>query len=64
MLAEAISNAVIVRPGDTLIVRIQPDISRQRFEEFADSIKARLPEVKVVVLAAEQLLVYRPDGES
>jgi len=36
-------DAVVVRPGDTLIVRVSAGVSKEQFDEVADEIKARLP---------------------
>jgi hypothetical protein len=47
--------AVTVRPGDTLIVRLRPDIAPDQVQKFRDELRARLPDVAVLVLACEQL---------
>jgi hypothetical protein len=56
--------AAILRPGDTLVIRVDPHTSA----EFAAQLKERgrelLPnEVNLVIVAAEQLLVCRPGEE-
>lgn len=60
--------AAVVRPGDTLIIGVGRDISREHFEEFYDQIRnmvdERLPGVKFVVLAVDQFAVYRPGGDT
>lgn len=37
-------------------------MTRQDFDEFRASLAEKLPGVDLVVMNAEQLLVYRPDG--
>lgn len=55
-------DAMTVRPGDTLVARVK-DPATLEYAEFAKKRLAELlPGVTVVFLAAEQLLVYRPDG--
>lgn len=59
---------LVVRPGDTLIVRVQQGMYREQFDRAADLIsemmEKRCPGVKVAVIAAEQLAVYRPGGDT
>jgi hypothetical protein len=56
--------AVVVRPADTLIVRIDPRSTMEQAHRVLSQLKADLPDVAgVVLVAAEQILVYRPDGE-
>lgn len=70
MRIKPVLDGPVVRPGDTLVVRI--DLShvstRQQFDELVDrivgQIEERLPGVKVVVVAADQLVIYRPDPEA
>lgn len=64
--ADVDAGLLSVRPGDTLIIRVDPsttaeaarDLMRQVDEWAVD----HLPGVRAVVIAAEQLGVYRPDG--
>ena len=55
-------DAVTVRPGDKLVVRMSGRITREDVDNFTDQMRGLLPGVGVVVIAAEQLLVYRLDG--
>lgn len=51
----------VLRPGDTLIVRVSPDISNESYGELLSALKKELPGVTVVVVVAEQLMAYRPE---
>lgn len=55
-------DAPTVRPGDRLLVRIPVGATREHVQRMADELKERLPGVEVCVIAAEQLVVYRPDS--
>jgi hypothetical protein len=60
--------AVAARPGDTLILRLRPDISADLFERFRVVTEAdladRLPGVKLVYVGGvDQLAVFRPDED-
>lgn len=59
-----VTGALIIRPGDTLIMRTAA-ISRKELNELSDLIRSRLPEdVQLLVLAGvEGMAVYRPDPE-
>jgi hypothetical protein len=61
----AAQEAVLVRPGDTLAVRVHPHTTPEQGKRLLDELRALWPdgEVKGVVVAAEQILVYRPDGD-
>lgn len=57
--------ALVIRPGDVLIVRVRPDISRERLDEFATGVKEGLKEClpdppQLLVIAAEQIAAFRP----
>jgi hypothetical protein len=61
-------DVVTVRPGDTLIVRVPLDLSMDGLDEVKAALRDRLPGVEPLIVAADQLLVYRPassadDGE-
>lgn len=47
--------AVTVRPGDTLIVRVRPDINPEQVYTIRDQLRDRLPDVEVLIIACEQL---------
>ncbi len=63
-----IEQAVVVRPGDVLILRLGADVSPeqlQRFREIAETkLHELLPGVEVVYLAGsvEQIAAFRLDG--
>lgn len=64
-----VAEALVVRPGDVLILRVAPNISPSGFQRLRDSIepklKERLPNVQIVVISGiEQLAAYRPDGQA
>lgn len=52
----------IVRPGDTLVVAHPVQLTEQQADIIKHRIKNRLRGVEVVILHANQLAVYRPDG--
>ena len=56
-----IKEAIVIRPDDTLIVRVDdPSFRPEDAQELREQIKRRLPErVKVVVVCADQLAVAR-----
>lgn len=57
-IAEIEHETVIVRPGDTLIVRVSPTTSRANIEHLAASLRANKPEgLRGIIIAAEQLAV-------
>jgi hypothetical protein len=62
VLAAAVE-AVIIRPGDTLIIRVKRDLAYPEFHELVERIGERLPGLRdrVLVINADQVLVYRPD---
>jgi hypothetical protein len=56
-----IQEALVIRPGDKLLVRVRQNSSLDHVERLLSDLKRRLPEVEVTVVAAEQLAVVR-DG--
>ncbi|MEO3875542.1 hypothetical protein ABGB18_42745 [Nonomuraea sp. B12E4] len=61
----SLAEALVVRPGDTLIVRLSADMTVEQFTRFRESIEPtlneKLPGVKVLIIGGvEQLAVYRP----
>lgn len=56
-----LEQAVIVRPGDTLIVRVPQNTPADNVARFMAAMRERLPDVPVVVIAAEDMVVYRPE---
>jgi hypothetical protein len=47
--------AVTVRPGDTLIVRVRPDIDPEQVHGLRAALMDRLPDIAVLIVACEQL---------
>ena len=54
-------DAVTVRSGDTLIVRV-PGATEEQARQVVQYITENLRGVNTLVLRAEQILVFRPDG--
>jgi hypothetical protein len=53
-----------MRPGDTLVVGLVPQLTMLEVERVRARFEQVLPDIKVVVLdQVANLLVYRPDGE-
>lgn len=55
-------DAVTVRPGDKLVVRVRSGFTLAERDEWLAHLHDALPGVEPVFIAAEQILVYRPDG--
>lgn len=51
----------VVRPGDTLVVRLAGDATDEAFMRAGDAFRDRLPGVKILLVRAEELAVYRPE---
>ncbi|MEU3255980.1 hypothetical protein [Streptomyces sp. NPDC006997] len=51
----------VLRPGDALLVRLRSDAPAVQQQTVADRLRNRLPNVDVMVIAAEGIHVYRPD---
>lgn len=59
-----ILEALVVHPGDTLLVRIPVNTNMAQARQLHEGLKARLPaDVGFAIIAAEQLGVYRPESE-
>lgn len=61
-LAEAITHAVIVRPGEHLVVAVGRRISMEEMYRCRCLLSGALPGVEVVIVEAVSLAVIRPDG--
>jgi hypothetical protein len=60
-----IEEGLIIRPGDTLIVRVEPDISQAEAEELKRGIMERLPLLaSVMVIGCDQIAVMRERNAS
>ncbi|WND33964.1 hypothetical protein RI578_06505 [Streptomyces sp. BB1-1-1] len=54
----------VIRPGDTVLVRVARDTPPVQLERLADRLRERLPSVEVLLLAGvDGIDVYRP-GEA
>jgi len=54
------SSHYVLRPGDTLLIRVSPDATLDTIEYVRDQMLIKLPGVNVVVVACDDLAVYRP----
>lgn len=51
----------VIRPGDTVLVRVAGDTPAVRLEAIADRLRERLPDVEVLLVAGvDGIDVYRP----
>jgi hypothetical protein len=57
-----IQEALVIRPGDKLLVRVQPSTDPEQIRRFTDRLKERFPTNEITVVAAEQLAVIREDS--
>ncbi|MFE5258249.1 hypothetical protein [Streptomyces coelicoflavus] len=59
------ADLAVIRPGDTVLVRVPSDIPAEQIRRIVDQLKERLPDVAdVLVLAgADGIAVYRPTDE-
>ncbi|MET9815317.1 hypothetical protein [Streptomyces sp. NPDC006355] len=57
------ADLTVIRPGDTLLVRMPSNAPLVQLEMVANRLRDRLPDVEVLVIAAEGVDVYRPNGE-
>ncbi|WP_119728341.1 hypothetical protein [Thermomonospora amylolytica] len=62
-LADRIREAVTIRPGDTLVIRLDPRINPAQFGELAEQIKTELPDVKLLLLGGGVEQIARIDRQ-
>lgn len=55
------SQALVIRPGDTLVVQMALRLTADHAAQIKTAIEERLPDVKVLVVGCDGLAVYRPD---
>jgi len=56
--------AVEIRPGDTLIVRVTPDVPPEAVQGMREQLLEHLPSgARVLVVGCEQLAVVRGDDD-
>lgn len=56
-----IREALVIRPGDKLIVRVNQATTRADVGRLVDNLADRFPDTEVTVIAAEQLAAIRPE---
>jgi hypothetical protein len=56
-----IDPAMVIRPGDTLILRAPLDVTAAMVHRMKERAAEVLPDVHLVIIAAEQLAIYRPN---
>jgi hypothetical protein len=56
-----IEHGMVIRPGDTLILRVPLYTTRELVHKVKEQLAKVLPDVNLVVIAAEQLAIYRPN---
>jgi hypothetical protein len=54
-----IAEALVIRPGDKLLVRVDRGITVQEVEVLREGLSERFPEVEWTVIIADQLAVIR-----
>ncbi|MEV5163853.1 hypothetical protein AB0K66_04390 [Streptomyces werraensis] len=52
--------STIIRPGDTVLIRMRHDAPPVQVLAVAERLRDRLPDVEVIALAADGIDVYRP----
>lgn len=61
---QLMAEANVVRPGDTLLVRIAGEFTAAQAERVSDALRDQLPGVKVCVISGvDGVNVYRPTSE-
>lgn len=58
----AAMDGLVVRPGDTLIVRYDRTFNADEAQRVKDKLRERLPGVDVLVIGCQQIAVYRPEA--
>lgn len=57
------SDHLVVRPGDTLVLRVDPDrFTPESAAEMKRLVTERLSGVEVMVLGVDQMFVHQPDA--
>jgi hypothetical protein len=59
-VAESHVETAVVRPGDTLIIRLARSVTAETAADYRAKLEDRLPGVDILVLAADGIAVYRP----
>lgn len=59
-----IAEAVVIRPGDKLIIRVSPRITAKQADDLREWAKTLLPELAdVLIVGADQIAVLRSDED-
>lgn len=54
--------ATVVRPGDTLVLRLAPLISDDEYETIKAHVERELPGVRCMIMAGvDQVMIYRTE---
>lgn len=61
LVIRPVLDAVTVRPGDKLIVRIAGSVTMDLADRLKKGLEELLPGVEPIIIAADQILVYRDD---
>jgi hypothetical protein len=56
-----IDSGMVIRPGDTLIARVPLHTTAALVHRLHERAAEVLPDVNLVVIAAEQMAIYRPN---
>ena len=56
-----VEEAAALRPGDALVLRVSAPISHDEFRQLVDRMGELLPGIKVLVVNADGMAIYRPD---
>lgn len=56
-----IVEALVIHPGDKLLVRVPRDSDPEQAREVQAKLKERFPEVEVTIIAADELAVVRSE---
>ena len=65
-VATEFAEALVIRPGDTLVLRVARNISAAEADRARQRIRDELPGLAAVVILTgfDQLAAYRPDGDA
>lgn len=57
-----VAQTAVVRPGDTLVIRVDPRSVSAEVDRMLSKMKQALPGVEVFVVGAEEMAIYRPEA--
>ena len=63
MTEPQIVEGLVIRPGDTLLIRVPMQVSREHFDNLVTALREKIPDsIRICVIAAEQLaVIVMPD---